>query len=118
MDPNSLNFSYIQKIVVDNADLLQRMNPSLATECHLEVVNILRKKLSTHVILKTVYCLTYGRLTENNGPIMILLRKILQLENLSEILSQISFIRIGVLINTSMDEDFEKDSEKGLYDFL
>ena len=49
---------------------------------------------------------------------MILLRKILQLENLSEILSQISFIRIGVLINTSMDEDFEKDSEKGLYDFL
>lgn len=114
--PNNLKFSDIQKTVVDNADLLQSMNLSLATECHLEIVDILRKKMSTHVILKTVSTLTYGRLTANTGPIMVLLKKILQLDSLSDTLSEISYMRLGLLINTSLDEDFGKRSEKGLFD--
>lgn len=90
------------------------MNVSLATDCHLQIVDILRRKTATHVILKTVACLTYGRLVQNKGPIVVLLQKILQLNNVAEMLSDISFCRIGVLINTSMDEEFDKNDEKGL----
>lgn len=90
------------------------MNVSLATECQLQIVDILQRKAATHIILKTAECFTYSRLLENNGQIMVLLKKMFQLQSVAELLSKIFFLRIGVLINTSLDEDFDKNSEKGL----
>lgn len=90
------------------------MNVSLATECQLQIEDILQRKAATHIILKAAECFTYSRLLENNGQIMVLLKKIFQLQSVAELLSKIFFLRIGVLINTSLDEDFDKNSEKGL----
>lgn len=113
VEPKNIQFTDIQT-AIDHEDFSKSMNVSLATDCHLQIVDILRRKSATHVILKTVACLTYERLVQNKGPIVVLLQKILQLNNVAEMLSNISFCRIGVLINTSMDEEFDKNDEKGL----
>lgn len=114
VDPKYLDFTDIQKTIIDHEDFLKSMNVSLATECQLQIVDILRRKSATHVILKTAACFTYGRLLENKGLIMVLLRKIFQLQSVAEMLSEVLFLRTGVLINTSLDEDFDKKSEEGL----
>lgn len=113
VDPKHLDFTDIQKTIIDHEDFLKSMNVSLATECQLQIVDILRRKSATHIILKTATCFTYGRLLENKGLIMVLLRKIFQLQSVAEKLSDILLLRTGVLINTSLDEDFDKKSEEG-----
>lgn len=113
VDPKNLDFTDIQKTLIDHEDFLKSMNVSLATDCQLQIVDIQRRKSTTHVILKTAGCFTYGRLLEKKGLVMVLLRKIFQLQSVAEMLSKVLFLRTGVLINTSLDEDFDK-SEKGL----
>lgn len=114
VDPKNLDFTTdIQKTLIDHEDFLKSMNVSLATDCQLQIVDIQRRKSTTHVILKTAGCFTYGRLLEKKGLVMVLLRKIFQLQSVAEMLSKVLFLRTGVLINTSLDEDFDK-SEKGL----
>lgn len=113
VDPKNLDFTDIQKTLIDHEDFLKSMNVSLATDCQLQIVEIQRRKSATHVIIKTAACFTYGRLLEKKGLVTVLLRKIFQLQSVAEILSEVLFLRTGVLINTSLDEDFDK-SEKGL----
>lgn len=113
VDPKHLDFADIQKTLTDHEDFLKSMNVSLATECQLQIVDILRRKSATHIILKTVACFTYGRLLENKGLIMVLLKKIFQLQSVAEMLSEVLFLRTGVLINTLLDENVDK-SEEGL----
>lgn len=48
---------------------------------------------------------------------MVLLRKIFQLQSVIEMLLKVLFLRIGVLINILLDEDFDK-FEKGLLNEL
>lgn len=44
---------------------------------------------------------------------MVLLKKIFQLQSVAEMLSEVLFLRTGVLINTLLDENVDK-SEEGL----
>lgn len=57
----------------------------------------------------------YGCLLENDGFIVDLLRKIFQLDVVVEILLDILYYRICVLVNILMDEEFSIDVKRGLY---
>lgn len=40
------------------------------------------------------------------------------MEALEEKISEVSVMRVGVMINTSMDEEFHEDSGKGLSNYI
>ncbi|XP_062578568.1 helicase with zinc finger domain 2-like [Saccostrea cucullata] len=119
VEPKNLRFSEIQRAFIEHAEKqLPSISNSLAAECHLHIMNILKQNSTTHVILKTESCITYGCLVDTNGPVVTLLKKIFQIEGVQEKLSDVSLIKIGVLVNTSMDEEFQEESGKGIVFYL
>ncbi|XP_061196372.1 helicase with zinc finger domain 2-like [Saccostrea echinata] len=119
VDPQNLRFKDIQGAFTNYTEKqLATINYWLESECHLKIIKILRQNSVTHVILKTESCITYGSLTEKKGPIVTLLHKIFEAEGVEEKLAEVSIMRIGLLVNTSMDEEFHEEPGKGIVFYL
>lgn len=115
--PRSQKFTDVFKLVIDYEEDLRSMFKSMDSEClirHLQIEDKIRQKSAIDVLVKTTASLTYGTLLEKDGPIVDLLRKILKLDAVAEMLSDTFYLRICVLLNTSMDDECSADPERGL----
>lgn len=115
--PRSQKFTELLKLVIDYEEDLRSMFKSMDSKClisHLQIEDKIRQKSAIDVLVKTTASFTYGTLLEKDGPIVDLLRKILKLDAVAEMLSDTFYLRICVLLNTSMDDECSADPERGL----
>lgn len=115
--PRSQKFTDVLKLVIDYEEDLRSMFKSMDSEClisHLQIEDKIRQKSAIDVLVKTTASFPYGTLLEKDGPIVDLLRKILKLDAVAEMLSDTFYLRICVLLNTSMDDESSADPERGL----
>lgn len=115
--PRSQKFTELLKLVIDYEEDLRSMFKSMDSKClisHLQIEDKIRQKSAIDVLVKTTASFTYGTLLEKDGPIVDLLRKILKLDAVAEMLSDTFYLRICVLLNTSMDDECSADPERGI----
>lgn len=115
--PRSQKFTDVFKLVIDYEEDLRSMFKSMDSEClirHFQIEDKIREKSAIDVLVKTTASFAYGTLLEKDGPIVDLLRKILKLDAVAEMLSDTFYLRICVLLNTSMDDECSADPERGL----
>lgn len=114
--PRSQKFTELLKLVIDFEEDLRSMFKSMDSKClicHLQIEDKIRQKSAIDVLVKTTASFTYGTLLEKDGPIVDLLRKILKLDGVAEMLSD-TYLRMCVLLNTSMDDECSADTDRGL----
>lgn len=114
--PRSQKFTELLKLVIDYEEDLRSMFKSMDSKClicHLQIEDKIRQKSAIDVLVKTTASFTYGTLLEKDGPIVDLLRKILKLDGVAEMLSD-TYLRMCVLLNTSMDDECSADTDRGL----